>query len=65
MADAAFAQKLAIEGTLALGSSLYYEYKMRGPNFKNELDQVIIATTGVTAAMVASTYMVAPNRSKM
>ena len=33
MADPAFAQKLVIEGALAAGTSLYWEYRQRGDRF--------------------------------
>ncbi|GFR46673.1 hypothetical protein Agub_g8288 [Astrephomene gubernaculifera] len=64
MADPAFVQKLFIESFIAAASSLYYEYRARGPErFKEELDLVLINTLGMAAATSATVWMVAPTRS--
>ncbi|EFJ43257.1 hypothetical protein VOLCADRAFT_106890 [Volvox carteri f. nagariensis] len=63
MADPAFVQKMVIESVIAACSSLYYEYRVRGDKFKDELDMVLINTIGMAAATSATVWMVAPTRS--
>ncbi|GLC55983.1 hypothetical protein PLESTB_001051700 [Pleodorina starrii] len=63
MADPAFVQKMVIESAIAACSSLYYEYRVRGDRFKDELDLVLINTIGMAAATSATVWMVAPTRS--
>lgn len=63
MADPAFVQKMLLEQTFAIGSSLYHEASVRGKNFRKEWDLVLINTLGFAAATAATTWMVAPTRS--
>jgi hypothetical protein len=63
MADPAFVQKLVLEQTIMACSSLYYEWSVRGENFKKELDLVLINTVGMMAATGAAVWVSAPSRS--
>lgn len=63
MADPAFVQKLVLEQTMMVCSSLYYEFTVRGENFQKELDLVLINTLGMAAATGAAVWVSAPTRS--
>lgn len=63
MGDPAFAQKLAWENLLAVGFSLAFEVRARGPRFWDELDLVAIDTLGLAAATTSLVWLMAPNRS--
>lgn len=63
MADPAFLQKMVLEQTMAVASSLLYEWQVRGDRFKHELDQVAINTLCFSAATGAAVWLVAPSRS--
>jgi hypothetical protein len=63
MADPAFMQKLVLEQAIMACSSLYYEWSVRGDNFRKELDMVLINTMGMMAATGAAVWVSAPSRS--
>ena len=63
MADPAFVQKMAVEQVIAISSSLVWEARQRGENFRKELDLVAINTLSVAASTGALVWLIAPNRS--
>lgn len=63
MADPAFAQKLALESLFAASASMFYEWRVRGENFRSELDLATINSIGLAGATAAAVWMLAPTRS--
>jgi hypothetical protein len=63
MADPAFIHKMAFEQLLAFSGSMFYEWRVRGENFKQELDLALINSIGMMAAVGATVWMTAPSRA--
>jgi len=63
MADPAFAQKLVIEQTLAFSASMLHEWRIRGDQFRSELDLALINSMGMAAAVGATVWITAPSRA--
>jgi len=63
MADPAFVQKLAFEQLMAFSASMFYEWRVRGDNFKQELDFAFINSLGMAAAVGATVWITAPSRA--
>ncbi len=63
MADPGFAQKIVLEAAFAGSASMYYEYRVRGDKFKQELDLAMINTIGMATATAATVWLLAPSRS--
>lgn len=63
MADPAFIQKLAFEQIVAFSSSMFYEWRVRGENFKKEIDLALINSIGMMAAVGATVWITAPSRA--
>lgn len=63
MADPAFIQKLVFEQLMAFSASMVYEWRVRGDNFKQELDYALINSVGMMAAVGATVWITAPSRA--
>jgi hypothetical protein len=63
MADPAFTQKLVFEQLMAFSASMFYEWRVRGDNFKKELDFALINSVGMMAAVGATVWITAPSRA--
>lgn len=63
MADPAFTHKLVFEQLLAFSSSMLYEWRVRGENFKKEIDLALINSMGMAAAVGATVWITAPSRA--
>jgi hypothetical protein len=63
MADPAFVQKLVFEQLMAFSASMYYEWRVRGDQFKKELDFALINSMGMMAAVGATVWITAPSRA--
>jgi hypothetical protein len=63
MADPAFIQKLVFEQLMTFSASMVYEWRVRGDNFKQELDYALINSVGMMAAVGATVWITAPSRA--
>jgi hypothetical protein len=63
MADPAFIQKLVFEQLMAFSAGMFYEWRVRGENFKQELDYALINSVGMMAAVGATVWITAPSRA--
>lgn len=63
MADPAFIHKMVIEQVLAFSGSMFYEWRVRGENFKREIDLALINSLGLMAGVGATVWITAPSRA--